>query len=91
MIIFIRFRYSAFLLVADTRLFTISFWKNVKGYLTRKSSDCLAFLLFAFPSAFENELKALLEMQKPEPNDSGFPCREEYRIIEPDLGGVGGI
>ena len=29
-------------------------------------------------------------IKKPEPNDSGFPCREEYRIIEPNLGGVGG-
>ena len=64
---------------------------DVIGGLTRKSSDSLAFLLFAFPSAFENELKALLEMQKPELIDSGFPCREEYRIIEPDLGGVEGI
>jgi hypothetical protein len=30
-----------------------------------------------------------LEHKKPESFDSGKPCREEYRIIEPNLGGIG--
>jgi len=29
-------------------------------------------------------------IKKPESFDSGFPCREEHGIIEPDLEGVGG-
>ena len=37
------------------------------------------------------QLDSIYSIKKPEPNDSGFPCSEEYRIIEPDLGGVGGI
>jgi hypothetical protein len=28
-------------------------------------------------------LDSVYGIKKPEPNDSGFPCREEYRIIEP--------
>ena len=35
-------------------------------------------------------LDSVYGIKKPEPNDSGFPCRQEHRIIEPDLGGVGG-
>jgi hypothetical protein len=27
-------------------------------------------------------------IKKPEPNDSGFPCRQEHRIIEPNMAGV---
>jgi hypothetical protein len=36
-------------------------------------------------------LDSVYGIKKTEPNDSGFPCREEYRIIEPYLGGVGGV
>ncbi len=28
-------------------------------------------------------LDSVYGIKKPEPNDSGFPSREEYRIIEP--------
>jgi hypothetical protein len=28
-------------------------------------------------------LDSVYGIKKPEPNDSGFPCRKEYRIIEP--------
>jgi hypothetical protein len=63
---------------------------DVIGGLTRKSSEREAFLLFTFPSAFESILSALPEMQKASQILTGFPCRQEHRIIEPDLGGVGG-
>ena len=33
-------------------------------------------------------LDSVYGIKKPEPNDSGFPCRQEHRIIEPDMGGV---
>jgi len=52
------------LLVAGTRISSISFQMDVIGGLTRKSSDRFAFHLFTFPSAFESTLSALPEMQK---------------------------
>jgi hypothetical protein len=51
-------------LVAGTRISSISFWMDVIGGLTMKSSYHFVIFLFTFPFAFESELSTLLEMQK---------------------------
>ncbi len=43
----------------------------------------LFFYALILPSTLR--LDSVYGIKKPEPNDSGFPCREEYRIIEPNL------
>jgi hypothetical protein len=58
--------------------------------LTKKSSDRFAFFLFSFQSTFESKLSKFLETKKASRIRLAFLSRQEHRIIEPDLGGVGG-
>ena len=87
-------------LVAGTRISSISFWMDVNGGLTMKSSDHFVIFLFTFPFAYESELSTFLETKKSSQIWLDFPCRQEHRIIEPwrflryvkttpDLGGFG--
>jgi len=50
----------------------------------------IASQLFFYAFIFHSNLRldSVYGIKKPELNDSGFPCRQEHRIIEPDLGGV---
>ena len=58
--------------------------------LTRKTKSLRNLLFYCLNLHSSYGLIQFHPIKKPEPNDSGFPCRQEHRIIEPDMGRVGG-
>jgi hypothetical protein len=69
---------------------SFAFRDGRKGGLNKENRIAAQLFFYAFILHSNLRLDSVYGIKKPEPNDSGFPCREEYRIIEPDLGGVGG-
>jgi hypothetical protein len=61
---------------------------DVKGGLTRKTKLLRNLIFYCLNLHSSYGLIQFHPIKKPEPNDSGFPCRQEHRIIEPDMGGV---
>jgi hypothetical protein len=64
-------------------------WTSKRG-LNKENRVVSQLFFYALILHSTLRLDSVYGIKKPEPNDSGFLCREEYRIIEPDLGGVGG-
>ena len=87
----ITFVTALFFLVAGTRLSFISFRMGLWGRLNKENRFASQLFFYAFNLHSSLRLVSVYGIKKPEPNDSGFLCREEYRIIEPYLGGVGGV
>jgi hypothetical protein len=56
--------------------------------LQGKPSRCATSFFIDFPFIQAFGLLQFKPIKKPESFDSGFPCRQEHRIIEPDMGWV---
>ena len=78
-------------LVAGTGLSSISFRKDLRGVLYKENRVVSQLFFYAIILHSNLRLDSVYGIKKPESFDSGFPCREEYRIIEPHLGGIGGF
>jgi hypothetical protein len=51
--------------------------------LNKENQVVFTTLFLCLNPSFKHRLDSVYGIKKPEPNDSGFLCREEYPIIEP--------
>jgi hypothetical protein len=62
---------------------------DVKGGLNKENRIASQLFFYAFILHSNLRFDSAYGIKKPEPNDSGFPSKQEHRIIEPDTLRVG--
>jgi len=76
--------------VAGTGKSSISFRMDLNRGLNKEKPSAKSAIFLHFHLLLKACYQLFWKCKKPVITDWLFSCREEYRIIEPDLGGVGG-